>query len=99
MWVEWQVLLLKHFKSSLSPPLFGSDKLQAIAAPTLFLTGSEDAGFDPIRVAARAQKIAGLVGAETIQGCGYMFPINQPEMAVNRVRRFIEDGRQREASG
>lgn len=92
IWVEWQVLLLRHFNSSLSPPLFGRNKLRTISAPTLILTGAKDVVFNPYRVARRAQQITGLVAAETIENCGHLLPINQPERAIDRVRRFIEDG-------
>jgi len=62
-------------------------QLAACGVPTLWIAGSEDAGF----VALAHRAVSGIPGATyaIMEGCGHRVPLQKPEALAEYVRRFL----------
>ena len=59
----------------------------AIACPTLLVTGDEDGVAPQASVRAMGQKIAGSQ-VEVLRGCGHWEPVEKPDECIDLLRRF-----------
>ena len=65
--------------------------LEGIAAPTLLVTGDEDAVAPPQAVRALAERLSGArsVRAVVLNRCGHWTPIERPEECQRELRQFL----------
>jgi pimeloyl-ACP methyl ester carboxylesterase len=81
-----------HLKSRIPfQPKFEDDEFAKLKIPALLLVGEREALYDARSAVARARQLMPHIEAEIIPNAGHMLTLDQPEMVIGRIARFLRD--------